>query len=136
MDRWIGRVQAYLWIAVAAAIAYSAWVFASRIAEHNRLKQRTQIGANPEFERAYGGDAVKILQFYARDGIIERGGSTVLCYGVLNARAVHMEPALPDLYPAMNRCIEVSPAHTTTYRLTADGAKETHASGSLTIVVK
>ena len=136
MVRWIGRVQAYLWVAVAAAVAYSAWVFASRIAEHNRLKQRTQIGANPEFERVYGGDAVKILQFYARDGIIEPGGSTVLCYGVLNARAVHMEPALPDLYPAMNRCIEVSPERTTTYRITADGAKETQASGSLTIIVK
>jgi len=133
---WIGRIQAYLWIAVVLAVGYCGWIFAGRMAEHRQLKQRTEVGANPEFERVYGGEAVKILQFYGRDGVIERGGSTVLCYGVLNATAVHMEPALPDLYPAMNRCIEVSPKHTTTYRLTADGAKETHTSGTVTIVVR
>jgi hypothetical protein len=124
-------------VASALAVAYAAWVFTGRVFERKRLEQRVQNkGSNPEFERIYGGDTVRILQFYARDGAISRGQKTLLCYGVLNATAVRLEPSVDSVYPAQNRCLEISPAQTTKYVLTAEGPKGPPVSQSLQVVVR
>jgi hypothetical protein len=124
-------------VASALAVAYAAWVFTGRVFERKRLEQRVQNkGSNPEFQRLYGGDTVRILQFYARDGAISRGQSTLLCYGVLNASSVRLQPPVEGVYPAQNRCLKISPAQTTTYVLTAEGPKGPPASESLQVVVR
>jgi hypothetical protein len=64
---------------------------------------------------------LKILQFYARDGVIIEDQSTVICYGVVNAKSLRIDPPMPGFYPALNRCVEVSPQHDTKYTLTAVG---------------
>jgi hypothetical protein len=134
--RFIRWIQPFLWVASALAVAYTAWVFTGRVFERKKLNQRTQQqAANPEFERLYGGDTVRILQFYARDGAISRGQSTLLCYGVLNATSVRLSPALDGVYPSAGRCLEISPAQTTTYQITAEGPKGPPVSGSLKVVV-
>ena len=116
------RLQPVLWVASAVAIAYCAWIFTGRIFERKRLEQRVHDqGTNPEFKRLYSGDAVRILQYYAREGALHKGESTLLCYGVLNATGVRIEPSIEGVYPAMNRCLEITPKQTTNYTITADG---------------
>jgi hypothetical protein len=63
----------------------------------------------------------KITQFYASPPAIGRGEKTLLCYGVENAKAVTLAPGNQTLSAALSRCIDVTPAETTTYTLTAEG---------------
>jgi type IV pilus biogenesis protein CpaD/CtpE len=67
--------------------------------------------------------AVKITQFYASPQQIGKGEKTLLCYGVENATAVRLSPPVEKVWPAMSRCIEITPAETTKYTLTAEGAQ-------------
>jgi hypothetical protein len=80
-----------------------------------------EAAASAQFMRIYGGNAVKILQFYARDGDLTEGGKSVICYGVLNAKSVHIDPPVEGVAPALNRCVEIAPEHETRYTLTAEG---------------
>jgi len=73
-------------------------------------------------------EPVKITQFYASDKKLPRGVKGNLCYGVDHASKVELSPAVEDVWPAMTRCIEISPKQTTHYTLTAygdDGSKDT-----------
>lgn len=63
----------------------------------------------------------RITQFYARDPVIPLGEKTVLCYGVDSAKTVRLSPPVEKVWPSFNRCIEVAPATSTTYTLTAEG---------------
>ncbi len=114
----------YAVITLAAGLVYLGWVFAGRQLTARRwLRQHEsrQTGRNPAFEDAYGGGAVKILAFYARDGVLTEGQSTVLCYGVINARAVRISPPVVGAGVSLNRCLAVAPERDTRYTLTADG---------------
>lgn len=64
---------------------------------------------------------VKITHFYASPGVVTEGEEVILCYGVENADAVALEPALEELRPSRNRCISFVPPKTGVYRLTARG---------------
>ncbi len=77
----------------------------------------------------------KILQFYASSGEAPRGEPVLVCYGVENAAAVKIEPAVSQLSPSINRCFEVTPEKTTTYTLSATGAGGETVSESFTIKV-
>src|SRR5581483_4675386 len=79
--------------------------------------------------------AAKILQFYASPGAIGQGETTLLCYGVENARSVRLEPAVEAIAPSSNRCIQVAPKQRTKYTLTARGAGGDEASQSLEVKV-
>jgi hypothetical protein len=76
-------------------------------------------------------ERVKIVQFYAAEPMIPKGTKGNLCYGVENAVRLDLDPPAGDVYPAVSRCIEISPGKSgrkTTYTLTAygkDGSKET-----------
>lgn len=84
-------------------------------------QQREPPDGFAEFERAYGGTAVKIVQFYSREGTLFEGSTTVLCYGVANARSVRIEPPVEGVAVSINRCVEVAPERDTRYTLTAEG---------------
>src|SRR3954462_557998 len=114
----------YLVVATAAlALAYLAWTFVSRAVSTGRWARKNQPveARGAEFARLYGGSDVKILQFYARDGSIVGGTKAVICYGVLNAKGVRIEPRLEGVSPSLNRCVEVSVEKETRYTLTAEG---------------
>jgi hypothetical protein len=66
-------------------------------------------------------DPAKITQFYASPAAIGRGEKTLLCYGVENAKTVHLAPGARELSAALSRCVDVEPTETTTYTLTAEG---------------
>jgi hypothetical protein len=78
---------------------------------------------------------VKITAFYARDLIVTEGGSTVLCYGVSDAKSVRLDPPVESITPSLNRCIEVRPKGETLYTLTAVGSGGQTVSQSVTIRV-
>jgi hypothetical protein len=113
--------------ALVAAAVYAVWVIASRSPVRN--PERALVPA-PDT-----GSGVKILGFYARDGVVTEGGKTVLCYGVSNAKAVRIDPPVEGVGPALNRCIEVRPKGETRYTLTAEGSDGQAVSESLTIHV-
>jgi len=124
--------------ATALAVAYLGWVFVSRAISANRWTQQNTAAKtdNPEFARVYGGSDVRILQFYAREGTVVEGGRSVICYGVLNAKAVRIEPALSGVGPALNRCLEVSAENPTRYTLTAEGFDGRSVSESFVLGVR
>jgi len=66
--------------------------------------------------------SVRITQFYATLPQLARGEKELLCYGVENAKSVWLSPPRQELSAALSRCVEVEPAETTTYTLTAEGA--------------
>jgi len=109
----------------ALAVSYLAWVFVSRSIGAGRWMRRGASADDPrtaEFSRLYGGADVKILQFYARDASIVEGTKSVICYGVLNAKSVRIEPAVDGVGPSLNRCVEVAAEKQTRFTLTAEGA--------------
>lgn len=59
----------------------------------------------------------------------------MLCYGVENAKSVKLAPAVADVWPAMSRCVEVSPRESTTYTLTAGNESGQEASQSARVEV-
>jgi hypothetical protein len=137
MRSW-GILQLLLRLALLAAGLYLAGVFGNRLLEYRRrdfAKEREQASANTTFLHTYGGTDVRILQFYARDGELVEGRSTVLCYGVLNAKAVRIEPAVEGVSPALSRCVEVAPLRDTRYTLTAEGAEGRTISEAFTLKV-
>jgi len=52
-------------------------------------------------------DELKILMFYAPQ-MPERGRPFTLCYGVLNAVRVELDPPLETVSPSISRCVEVT----------------------------
>jgi hypothetical protein len=81
-------------------------------------------------------EQAKIDQFYTTDSVIAKGVTTKLCYGVSNAKAVRIEPALERLWPTQMRCIEASPTTTTTYTLfaaTTEGGPEVSQTTTITV---
>jgi hypothetical protein len=108
---------------LAIAALYLGWTFLSRSMTPTigPAGDSQQAAAAAEFARIYGGNDVRILQFYAREGSVVEGGTTVICYGVLNAKSVRMEPPLEGVTPALSKCVEAPGERATRYTLTAEG---------------
>lgn len=79
--------------------------------------------------------AAAITQFYASPSTVGRGGRSLLCYGVETAAHVRLEPPIEEISPSLARCIEVKPAATTTYKLTAANRAGEEVSQSVTLTV-
>ena len=119
-----------MWIPVLLTALYIGWVFWQRYEE--------QAPPPPKVEQdplAKYGEAVKIVQFYTATRSIPRGGKATVCYGVVNAKEVRLDPPVERVWPAMSRCFDVTPSHTTRYTLTAEGADHQPVSESLEITV-
>ena len=130
--------QLLLRLMLLGAFLWLVLIFGDRLIEYRRrdfARERQEAAARAAFLKTYGGDTVKILQFYARDGQLVEGRSTVLCYGVLNAKAVRVDPAVEGLSPSLNRCVDVAPLHDTRYTLTAEGVDGRSVTASFTLPV-
>ncbi len=123
----------YSWAALAIAtlvvcgILFSRWL-ENRTLEKRAKKERTQ--KQLEQDRLaleqLGGKELAIQNFYAAPGAIRRGETVQLCYGVANAKTVKLEPQPNPVWPSYSRCVDVTPAKSTTYILTiADAAGNT-----------
>ena len=90
-------------------------------------------GRNPFAGR---GKELAIQSFYASPGAIHKGESVQLCYGVANAKDVKLEPQPNPVWPSYSRCVNVSPAKSTTYTLTISDASGNTKTQSLEVTVK
>jgi hypothetical protein len=128
-----------LQIAAIAAVIYTGWVLASRQFAGRHWKPRQAVAspdAQAAFDKIYGGSEVKILQFYAPEGRVTEGGESLICYGVLNAKSVRIEPPVDGVFVALNRCVAVAPARDTRYTLTAEGNDGHTVSQSFVLTVR
>jgi hypothetical protein len=117
---------------------YVGWIFFSRW-EAGRDAERAQAEARvAEAQKvldAYGGNKVTVLNLSASKGVVHRGETVQLCYGVSNAKSVKIDPPVGDLWPSMYRCLDISPTKDTTYTITADDGQGHTATKSIEVKV-
>ncbi len=119
--------------AVAIGALVVGWILFSRWLENGDLDRHAkEVGLQKQQEQdrvaleQFGGQELAIQNFYASPGVIRRGESVQLCYGVANAKTVKLEPQPHPVWPSYSRCVDVTPAKSTTYTLTiADAAGHT-----------
>jgi hypothetical protein len=109
------------------------WILFSRWQENRSIERRAReerTAKQKEQDRItleqLGGKELAIQNFYASPAVAHRGETVQLCYGVANAKTVTLEPQSNPVWPSYARCVNVTPAKTTTYTLTvADAAGHT-----------
>ncbi len=114
---------------VVGGILFSRW-WENRAIENRAKVERTQ--KQQEQDRItleqLGGKELAIQNFYATPGVVRRGETVQICYGVANAKTVTLEPQPNPVWPSYSRCVDVKPQKTTTYTLTiADASGNTKA---------
>lgn len=82
---------------------------------------------------AANNEPVKITAFYSRETMVTEGATTLLCYGVSNAKSVSIDPPVDGVSPSLTRCVEVRPKGETRYTLTAVGSDGQSVSQSVTV---
>jgi len=135
----IRKLLPYTSATLCLALLYVAWTFFSRWSDDKSRAQAAEAErarANARIVEMYGSGRLKILDFYATSGVIRRGERTLLCYGVANAAAVRIEPAVEALKPSLGRCVEISPAEDTRYTLTAEDESGHKAAESVVVRVR
>jgi hypothetical protein len=116
------RVLPYTSAVLVVAMIYAGWTIYSRSTE-NRRADDAAAARKREFDQKtldMIGSDLKITAFYANPMTIHAGQKTLVCYGVANAKAVRIEPAIESLAPSLARCIDATPRKTTEYTLTAE----------------
>ena len=134
------KVIAYTWIAVLVAVLYVGWVFYSRheraAAAEAELQKRKQEEAQRVYQLIFGSGEIQFTTFVAEPGVLHRGESAELCYGVVNAVRVELTPPVEQAKPTYRHCVEIAPKNTTTYTIKATDAKGNSKSASLTVQVR
>ena len=125
---------------VLAYVGYTMWSRKTQDADLAYKQQAAKTAQQRESDAAaveeLGGSDFKILAFYASPGLIHRGETVDMCYGVSNAKTVKLDPPEGNVWPSANRCMQVTPKKTTTYTLTIDDGKGKTANQQLTVTVK
>ncbi len=123
-------------VTTAVALVYLGLVFASRHSSALPRKARPDpelARRQAELDRVYGGSELKIIQFYSAAADAIEGVPTTMCYGVLNATSVRIEPPVDGVGVALNRCVQVAPRKDTRYTLFAEGRDGAVLSQSIVI---
>lgn len=130
----------YTTVITLLVFAYVAWVMYSRYASNKDAAEKAQqAAAAAEQQRnatiTQHGE-LSFSTFYAENGTVTAGQYTRLCYGVLNAQSVKIDPPVEQLKPTERHCLDISPKKTTTYTISADNGAGQTKSLSLTVKVK
>ena len=123
----------YSGAAIAIVALFVVWTIFSRWQENRVIEKRAKeerTEKQQEQDRIaleqLGGKELAIQNFYATPGVVRRGETVQLCYGVANAKTVKLEPQSNPVWPSYSRCVDVTPTKSTTYTLTiADAAGNT-----------
>ena len=120
---------------------YVGWIIFSRHQDTRAYEQRAadaQAKKQHEQDQAaieqLGGNELAIQMLYATPRI-RRGETAQVCYGVANAKSVTLEPEASKVWPSHNLCVDVKPAKTVTYTLTATAADGKTVSQQVTVEV-
>ena len=133
----------YSSIALAIVVLVVGWILVSRwmenrgiemrAREERTLKQQEQDRITVE---QLGGKELAIHDFYATPGLVRRGETVQICYGVANAKTVTLEPQSNPVWPSYSRCVDVKPTKTTTYTLTIADTSGNTKTQSLEVKVR
>src|SRR5689334_3821153 len=135
----IRKLMPYTTAALIIVFAYVGWIFFSRWQLERDTQRRAEEQKREDAQKvvdAFGGGNVKILSFNATPGAIHRGETTSLCYGVSNAKTVKIDPEVKDIWPSMQRCVDISPTQDTIYTITAADEKGKTETATLTVKVQ
>jgi hypothetical protein len=131
----------YSSLLILVVAVYVGWIIFSRHQDTRAYDERAadaQAKKQREQDRAaieqLGGSQLAIQMLYATPRI-HRGETAQVCFGVANAKTVTLEPQNSPVWPSHNLCVDVKPAKTTTYTLTAAGADGNSVSQEVTIEV-
>jgi hypothetical protein len=136
---FLQRVPILMPVLILIAALYAGWIFYSRWNAQTHARRAAQAR---EIERARkevelnGGSQLKITMLYASSDAVRKGQPVQICYGVVNAKNVSFDPPIPDVWPSMDRCVDVSPKKTTTYTLNADDGAGHSDKAQLLVEVK
>ena len=134
----IRRLLPFLSVGIFLALVVDGWIFYSRW-DRDREAERVRVEKEAQQARRtldlMGGTDLKILSWYVSPGTIHRGAEASLCYSVVGAKTVRMEPAVKELYPAFSHCIQVSPRADTEYKLFAEDNAGHTTTASVTLKV-
>jgi len=133
----------YSWAVLAIALLAVGWILFSRWQENRDIENRARVERTQKQQEQdrltveqLGGKELAIQNFYAVPGVIHRGQTVQLCYGVANAKTVTLEPQSNPVWPSYSRCVDVTPAKTTTYTLTITDAAGHTRTQSLEVQVR
>jgi len=133
----------YSWAALAIVVLVVGWMIFSRWEENRGIEKRAReerTEKQQEQDRIalerLGGKELAIQDFYATPGVVRRGGTVQLCYGVANAKTVKLEPQSNPVWPSYSRCVDVTPTKSTTYTLTITDAAGNTRTQSLEVKVR
>lgn len=133
-------VLPYTTVALLIVAGWVAWTFYQRhesnVAAQRALEQKQEAARKRVVDEVYGSGEIRFLGFSADRGLLKRGESTELCYGLVNAKTLTLNPPVEPVAPSYHHCVEIAPKTTTTYTLTADDGKGHTKSESLTVRVK
>lgn len=137
---FLQKLLPFTTIGVIIAALYVAWTFYSRhqsnVEAERAAAAKEQAQRQRTVDAVFGNGEIVFSMFSADAGVLKRGQHTQLCYGVTNAKSVKLDPPIAALKPAYRNCLEIAPAKTTTYTITAADGKGHTKSESLTIQVK
>jgi hypothetical protein len=127
------KLLVYAVIGVVVVVIYFVYLVISRHQAAREFErrdaeiQRQQHRAEDDLTlKQLGGPGFGIRALYANPPVIRRGESAQVCYDVVNAKTVSLDPPVAEVWPSHTRCFGVSPKRTTTYTLTVtDGTGKT-----------
>lgn len=129
----IRKILPYTGILVLLAALYVAYTFYTR---HSSAQQEQSQQLHHEAESELdtiaraGGPALKITSFYAAGGKHPQ-----LCYGVINAKSLTLDPPAEKVWPSLSRCFDV-PAKAAHYTLKARDESGHTAEKSVDVAVQ
>jgi hypothetical protein len=126
-------------VGVIIAILYVFWTFYSRHTADEQaardLAAKQQAERQHQVDLIFGSGEVKIVSYSVDRASLARGETADLCYGVVNATRVVIDPKLEDSKPSSYHCLTIAPRVTTTYTLTASNEHGQSKSLSVTVHV-
>ena len=124
----IRKILPYTSVLVVLVGVYTAYTFYSRRTDADLITQKQtekKLEADKDAISRMGGSSLKITSFYANPPVVRKGQPGELCYGVINATSVSLEPPVESVAPSLGRCFAIAPKGSTRYTLTArDSARK------------
>jgi len=127
-------------VGIILAALYVGWTFYSRHASDQQAAR--DFAAKQDEKRQaqakliFGSGEVKIVSYSVDKASLARGESADLCYGVINATKVTLDPPVEAGKPSAYHCLTVAPRVTTTYTITASNDQGQAKSLAVTVRVR
>jgi hypothetical protein len=134
------KILPYTTVLLIVAILYVVYTFYTRheadVQAQAQLEAKQEAARKRTVDAVFGDGEIKFTSFSMDASSIHSGQTARLCYGVVNAVHVKIDPPVEDLKPTYQHCFDISPKKTTTYTITADDGKGHSQSQSLELKVR